>query len=95
MENASSPTEIKVPYSGLWSQGARVENYGNVCVCVCVRERDRDREMVRVSEGGEETEMAFLGFKFCKMSKDFPGSPVAKTLGSQCRGPGFNLWSGN
>ena len=36
--------------------------------------------MVRVSEGGEETEMAFLGFKFCKMSKDFPGSPVAKTL---------------
>ena len=25
---------------------------------------------------------------------DFPGSPVAKTLCSQCRGPGFHLWSG-
>ena len=26
---------------------------------------------------------------------DFPGGPVAKTLCSQCRGPGFNAWSGN
>ena len=25
----------------------------------------------------------------------FPGGPVAKTLRSQCRGPGFNPWSGN
>lgn len=24
-----------------------------------------------------------------------PGGPVAKTLGSQCRGPGLDLWSGN
>ena len=23
---------------------------------------------------------------------DFPGGPVAKTLCSQCRGPGFTLW---
>ena len=29
------------------------------------------------------------------MYKDFPDSPVAKTLRSQCRGPGFNPWSGN
>ena len=27
--------------------------------------------------------------------RDFPGGPVAKTLPSQCRGPGFNPWSGN
>ena len=27
--------------------------------------------------------------------RDFPGGPVAKTLHSQCRGPGFNPWSGN
>ena len=27
--------------------------------------------------------------------RDFPGDPVAKTLHSQCRGPGFNLGSGN
>ena len=47
-------------------------------VYMCVRER----EMVKVSEGGEEREMAFLGFKLCKISRDFPGSPVAKTLGS-------------
>ena len=26
---------------------------------------------------------------------DFPGGPVAKTLRSQCRGPGFDPWSGN
>ena len=26
---------------------------------------------------------------------DFPGSPAAKTLHSQCRGPGFNFWSEN
>ena len=25
----------------------------------------------------------------------FPGGPVAKTLGSQCRGPRFDPWSGN
>ena len=24
-----------------------------------------------------------------------PGGPVAKTLHSQCRAPGFNPWSGN
>ena len=26
---------------------------------------------------------------------DFPGGPVAKMPCSQCRGPGFNPWSGN
>ena len=26
---------------------------------------------------------------------DFPGGPLAKTPYSQCRGPGFNPWSGN
>ena len=26
---------------------------------------------------------------------DFPGGPVVKTQSSQCRGPGFNPWSGN
>ena len=25
----------------------------------------------------------------------FPGGPVAKTTHSQCRGPGFDPWSGN
>ena len=28
-------------------------------------------------------------------SGDFPGSPVDKTLGLQCRGPGFDPWSEN
>ena len=27
--------------------------------------------------------------------RDLPGGPVAKTSRSQCRGPGFNPWSGN
>ena len=29
------------------------------------------------------------------MSRDFPGSPVVKTLHSQCRRRGFDPWSGN
>ena len=28
-------------------------------------------------------------------SRDFPGSPVAKTLPFQCRGPRLDPWSGN
>ena len=27
--------------------------------------------------------------------RDFPGGPVAKSPSSQCRGPGFDPWSGN
>ena len=27
--------------------------------------------------------------------RDFPGGPVAKTPSSQCKGPGFDPWSGN
>ena len=27
--------------------------------------------------------------------RDFPGGPAVKTLRSQCRGPGFDPWSGN
>ena len=30
-----------------------------------------------------------------KYNQNFPGGPVAKTLHSQCRRPGFNRWSGN
>ena len=28
------------------------------------------------------------------LARDFPGGPMAKTLHSQCWGPGFNPWSG-
>ena len=28
------------------------------------------------------------------MDRDFPGGPVVKTPCSQCRGPGFDPWSG-
>ena len=30
-----------------------------------------------------------------ELSRDFPGGPVVKTPHSQCRGPGFDPWSGN
>ena len=30
-----------------------------------------------------------------KEDSNFPGGPVAKTLHSQCRGPGFDPWSGD
>ena len=42
-----------------------------------------------------------FSFLTCKMglikvpSWDFPGGPVVKTPRSQCRGPGFDPWSGN
>ena len=35
----------------------------------------------------------FSSLKF--ISGDFPSGPVAKTQSSQCRGPGFNPWSGS
>ena len=30
-----------------------------------------------------------------KTHGDFPGGPVANAWSSQCRGPGFEPWSGN
>jgi len=35
------------------------------------------------------------GDHVCQNSWDLPGGPVANTLHPQCRGPGFNPWSGN
>ena len=37
----------------------------------------------------------FRFFPIIRHYREFPGGPVAKTLYSQCRGPGFNPWSGN
>ena len=37
----------------------------------------------------------FLRYDFEIPFQDFPGGPVAKTLCSQCRGPGFDPSSGN
>ena len=34
-------------------------------------------------------------FPIINILQDFPGCPVAKTPRSQCRGPGFDPWSGN
>ena len=39
----------------------------------------------------EESEKAGLKLNI----RDFPGAPVAKTLHSQCKGSGFDPWSGN
>ena len=36
-----------------------------------------------------------IGSLICTNSRDFPGSPVVKTLSFQCRGHGFNPWLGN
>ena len=33
--------------------------------------------------------------KAIKIIGDFPGGPVAKTSGSQYRGPGFDAWVGS
>ena len=36
-----------------------------------------------------------LPFPADPLQWDFPDGPVAKTSHSQCRGPGFDPWSGN
>ena len=38
-------------------------------------------------------ESTALVLKFFKYTRDVHGGPVAKTLHSQCRGPGFDPWS--
>ena len=40
-----------------------------------------------VQEGG--------GYSYKRATWDFPGGPVSKIPHSQCRGPGFDPWSGN
>ena len=42
--------------------------------------------MTRIGRTGEASRM---------ISRDFPGSPVVKTLHFHCRGRRFNPWSGN
>ena len=36
-----------------------------------------------------------MGIAKIKNIRDIPGGPGTKTSSSQCRGPGFNPWSGN
>ena len=50
-----------------------------------------------VQDGYLSTVLYFPRFLMIKnyIYKDFPGGPVAKTLPSQCRGHGFDPWSGN
>ena len=40
---------------------------------------------------------SYNGYKSAlkRMNRDFPGGPVVKTPLFQCRGRGFNPWSGN
>ena len=54
-------------------------------------EGERVKTVIWRQRGQIETRRA--GIK--TYSRDFPGGPVVKTLYSQCRGPGFNPWSGN
>ena len=53
--------------------------------------------VVRGRKEGRRIGGAQRVFRAVKIGRvqDFPGGPVAKTLCSQCWGPGFNPWSGN
>ena len=39
--------------------------------------------------------MSCAGLCFKRITRDFPGGPMADTPHSQCRRPGFHPWSGN
>ena len=52
--------------------------------------KDATRKLLElISEFGK-----VAGYKI-NTQRDFPGGSVVKTPHSQCRGPGFNPWSGN
>ena len=46
-------------------------------------------------ENGANSCLSSLTVKIRHRRVIIPGDPVTKTLHSQCRGPGFNRWSGN
>ena len=62
-----------------------------------------DLEGIMLSEINQTEEDIYCMISFiCGIFKekkaklwDFPGGPVAKTLGFQCRRPRFDPWSGN
>ena len=66
--------------------GGRYEREGPTC-----GHSEQVREQPRNSN---RNVMRYL-FKTILPIQDFPGGPVVKTPRSQCRGPGFNPWSGN
>ena len=79
--------------------------YASVCVCVCTQAHLR-QTMGSILDYQNKADIAIklvtqiffpVHIKFMLKNKtwDFPSGLVAKTLHSQCSGPGFNLWSGN
>ena len=52
-------------------------------------------EKRKVSSAGRGFTTALPDTSLNKEPGDFPGGPVNKTPGSQCRGPEFDPWSGN
>ena len=49
-----------------------------------------------LSHPHQEGEGVWLPWLALRMkSGDFPGGPMGKTLRFQCKGPGFDPWSGN
>ena len=62
-----------------------------------LQEIAKDRETWRsVVDGATETWIWLSEKQQTKWGRACPpGGPVAKTQHSQCRGPGFNPWSGN
>ena len=56
------------------------------CCGTTVREVDADKHISATPQAPYDSKV---------QSGEFPGGPVAKTPGSQGRGPRFNPWSGN
>ena len=72
------------------NQVSPVRNPGG-CSSAFLNELYQHIPKLTASPSGEEPPKAYS--KSCP--DNFPGGPVAKAPLSQCRGPGFNVWSGN
>ena len=76
--------------AGIKIAGRDINNlrYADDTTLMAEREEELKTLLMKVKE---ESEKAGLQLNI----RDSPGGPVAKTLSSQCWGPGFDPWLGN
>ena len=82
---------VPKPYGGWWRPSFRLHQSSFLCLAILVL----FPAFFSVSWFCLTGNPAWNTFLKTLNYRDFPGGPMAKTLCSQCRGPGLNPWSGN